>query len=145
MNYNQFKQNSFFIPLNSSFEICNYKQFSDKEWKNNLLHIFKMIVSYNQQISDEDLNNIASKQLNDLLTNIKQAKVISYDNPCVSIAYPIANCWFIIFLVDAFTFYDDKNNLNKTNPFTGNEQCLEILKANHNPLDYCFNIIESLK
>ena len=125
-DFNTFKNNCLLVPIDINYNFFTYNKKSAKSWKKDLEN-FLLLSNKNtfpNKTKKEHLLDVKNK-LNNLFNLIKIN--INSIIPCICLAYPVANCWIIVFL----THFFDNNNKSDVSQ--------EIIDANFNPVFYSYN------
>lgn len=145
ITFKEFKERSFFIPLNKHGQWSNYKNFTGEQWKQNIINVLRLVIaSQNPTFNKAKLNNIAENQLNMFVSNIKEN--ISPERPCLALAFPPAQCWFVAFVVEAFLPLENEQTHTVFTPknYANHEQTIEIIKAKGDPIQFAFSLVSEI-
>lgn len=146
IDFKNFKEKSFLIPLNSQGVWTDYKKFSGEQWKQNILNVLMLVLAANNPtLNKSSLNNIAQQQLNMFIQNIKDN--LSPERPCLALAFPPAQCWFVAFVVEAFLPLENEQTYTVCTPknYANHEQTVEIIKAKGNPVQFAFSLLNEIE
>lgn len=144
IKFKDFKEKSFFIPLNAQGQWSNYKNFTGLHWKQNIINVLRLVIAANNpQIEKSQLNQLAEQQLEMFVNNIREN--LSPDRPCLALGFAPAKCWFIAFVVEAFVPLEKTESYNIFQQhYAGQAQTVEIIKAKGDPIQFAFQLINEL-
>lgn len=145
VKFKQFKEKSFFIPLNAQGQWSDYKNFTGLQWKQNIINVLRLVIAANNPtIEKNKLNDLAEQQLEMFINNIKVN--LSPERPCLALAFAPAKCWFVAFVVEAFVPFEKVENINLFQPYSyaGPAQTVEIIKAKGDPVQFAFELVKEL-
>lgn len=146
INFKQFKEKSFFIPLNAYGQWADYKQYSGQEWRQNIVNVLRIVIAAeNPTAPIEQVTHSAEKQIDTFIQTIKAN--LSPERPCLALAFAPAKCWFVAFVVEAFLPLENasENNLFERKYYAEAEQTVEIVKAKGNPIQFAFDLVKDLE
>lgn len=145
IEFKHFKDKSFLIPLNKQGQWSNYKNFTGEQWKQNIINVLRLVIaSHNPGLNKSRLNEMATSQLDSFVKSIKDN--LSPDRPCLALAFPPAQCWFIAFVVEAFLPLENEQTHTVFTPknYANHEQTVEIIKAKGDPVVFAFDLVNEV-
>lgn len=121
-----YKNHCILLPLDKMHNVTSYSKKSGKEWRQEFLDFLllsskKNVPHKSKKEHIEDVNNNFNNLMNLIRTSMDEF------TPNLSLAYPIANCWIIVFYADIF---DKSKKLNDIPQ--------EIIEDSYNPIAYSF-------
>lgn len=145
ITFKSFKEKTFLIPLNSQGQWSDYKNFTSQQWKQNIINVLRLVIASNQPtLSKVKLNAMAESQLNMFIDNIKTN--LSAETPCLALAFPPAQCWFVAFVVEAFLPLENEKTHTVFTPknYANHDQTIEIIKAKGDPTVFAFSLVSEI-
>ena len=126
-----YRHHCILIPMDRVYNITSYHKKSGKDWKKEFLDYLLLSNKRNSPAKSK------KEHLADVENNFKNLLDLIINNmdgltPSLSLAYPIANCWIIVFYADFF----DKSKKIIDIP-------QEIINANYDPILYSFRNFKS--
>jgi len=121
----KYKEHCVLLPLDFYFQISSFKKISAKQYKKDFFQrMIKSSQSDNPEMSKEEhLARVQNNFLNMMVVVRENLK----EQPLLSLAYPIANCWIVVFYA---SFFDKSKKIFDIPQ--------EIVKSNYDPVVYSF-------
>ena len=121
-----YRHHCILLPLDKFYNVTSYQKKSGKDWKQEFFaYLFLSNKNNFPEKSKKEHLVDTDNNFNNLLELIKNN--MDELTPSLSLAYPIANCWIIVFYADFF----DKSIKNIDLP-------KEIIQSNYDPILHSF-------
>jgi len=123
----KYKEHTLLLPLDFNFQISSFQKNSAKEWKKMFFqHLIKHALLNQPDKNKKQCLQETQENFNNLMSIVRNN--LRDTEPLLTLAYPIANCWIVVFFSDYF---------NKAKKL---DVASSIKEVNYNPIEYAYKV-----